>query len=402
MLTTAEASRAIAGAMPGFDATRVALDAASGRILRQAVHAERDQPPFDRVTMDGIAIRFERFAAGQRRFPIAFTQHAGDPMTPLQDPTRCAEVMTGTALPEGADTVIPVERISVNGGQAELEAGYAPTENQFVHARASDHGKGLEILKPGARITPLDVAILASCGLADVAVTRTPVVRVVSTGNELVPAGRPVADHQIRLSNGPALEAMLKQQGFSDSTHDHLPDQPDLLNERIAAHLERADVLVLSGGVSMGKADFVPGVLESLGVRKVFHRVSQRPGKPLWFGTGPRGQAVFALPGNPVSALVCCRHYVLPALLAASGIDPVQPVPARLEEAVDFTPALTFFLPVRLSYSEQGEILATPVATNTSGDFTALGGTDGYVELDAEQQAFAAGQVVPCHRWDRP
>ena len=195
---------------------------------------------------------------------------------------------------------------------------------------------------------------------------------------------------------------MLTAEGFGDCHDLHLPDEPVLLRERLGTLLDEADVLVLSGGVSMGKADFVPQVLQELGVELVFHKISQRPGKPMWFGIGPRGQAVFALPGNPVSTLVCCRQYVLPALLLASGRSPARPAAAALTGDFSFSPKLTCFLPVRVSVDEDGRLAATPVPTNTSGDFAALSGTDGYVELALEQDEFAAGTVVPLHRWSAP
>ena len=185
----------------------------------------------------------------------------------------------------------------------------------------SDHEQGFEVLRSGTQIAAPDIAIIASCGREHVSVASLPTIRVISTGNELIPAGRAIADHQIRMSNGPALVAMLAEQGFVDSTHDHIVDEPETLRQRINEHLGNAAVLILSGGVSMGKADFVPQVLDELGVSIVFHKISQRPGKPMWFGIGPQGQVVFALPGNPVSSLVCCRQYVLPALFAASGRD---------------------------------------------------------------------------------
>ena len=149
----------------------------------------------------------------------------------------------------------------------------------------------------------------------------------------------------------------------------------------------------------MGKADFVPQVLQKLGVNVVFHKISQRPGKPMWFGIGPKQQAVFALPGNPVSTLVCCRHYVLPALNGASGASPGNPEFAALAQDVAFRPKLTCFLPVRLVSNAAGTLLALPVHTNTSGDFASLSGTDGYVELALEDTFFETGTTVPLHRW---
>ncbi len=398
MITVAEARDAIRGAMPAFDTEAVPVDEANGRILRQSVVAERDQPPFDRVMMDGIAINYGDFDAGTRKFPIQSTQHAGDEQQSLRA-GNCIEIMTGASLPDNADCIVPVERITVTHGVAEIEAGYEAEERQFIHPRASDHAKDTELLMPGTRISPMDVAIINSCGLTEVEVARSLVVRVISTGNELVPAGESIEPHQIRMSNGPAIIAMLGQHGYTTSEHDHIKDDLASLRERIGIHLDEADVLVLSGGVSMGKADYLPQVLADLGVEVVFHKISQRPGRPMWFGIGPTKQAVFALPGNPVSTLVCCRQYVIPALDTASGLAERPPEFASLAQDVTFMPKLTCFLPVRLVSSVGGPVLAMPVHTNTSGDFASLSGTDGYVELALEKSNFPTGAAAPLHRW---
>jgi molybdopterin molybdotransferase len=402
MLTTAQASRAITESMPDFGTESVALELAAGRVLRQRVTAERDQPPFDRVTMDGIAVRFASLDSGNRQFGIQGTQNAGDPVQSLQSDDGCIEIMTGGVLPKGCDCIIPVERISVDDGIAVIEENYEASARQFIHPQGSDHVDGHEVLQPGSVITPMDVAIIASCGLSEVEVGRAPIIRVISTGNELVAPGLPVAAHQIRMSNGPALVAMLSEQGFAHSSHDHLSDDVEILEREIGRHLDAADVMILSGGVSMGKADFVPQVLESLGVKVVFHKISQRPGKPMWFGIGPKGQAVFALPGNPVSSLVCCRQYVLPAMLRASGRHDSLPCFAVLAEDVTFGANLTCFLPVRTSSRDDGSVSAVPVPTNTSGDFAALSNTDGYVELRLEDSEFPAGSILPLHLWESP
>jgi molybdopterin molybdotransferase len=402
MISVAEASRAIAESMPAYDTEPAGLDEACGRILRQDVTAERDQPPFDRVTMDGIAISFDALHEGARRFRIQGTQHAGDTVQTLSATDHCIEIMTGGVRPEGTDCIVPVERITVEDGVVLIEEGYKAERNQFIHPQGSDHRKGHKVLAAGVEITPMDIAIIASCGLENVEVARQPSVRVISTGNELVPAGEPIESHQVRLSNGPALVAMLTAQGFDDTAHEHLIDDPAVLEVRLGSLLRESDVLILSGGVSMGKADYVPQVLAKLGVEVVFHKISQRPGKPMWFGIGPDNQVVFALPGNPVSTLVCCRQYVLPALYQASGRAARAAEVAVLTEDVVFEADLTCFLPVRLAGIEGGATGATPVPTNTSGDFASLSGTDGYVELAREGSEFCAGTIVPLHRWDKP
>jgi len=402
VLSTKDASKAIAESMSAFDSEDVALKDVPGRILRQSIRAERDQPPFDRVTMDGIAIDYASLSSGSRRFAIQSTQAAGDPVQTLEDSGNCIEIMTGAVMSKNADCVIPVERISVADGVAQIEADYSATRNQFIHPQGSDHRKGTEVIIAGTIITPMEIAIIASCGLERVSVSKQPTISVISTGNELVPPGRSIEDHQIRLSNGPALIAMLMGQGFERSEHEHLIDEPESLEKSLASHLDRSDVLLLSGGVSMGKADYVPQILTNLGVKLIFHKISQRPGLPMWFGIGPNNQAVFALPGNPVSTLICCRHYVLSALFLASGRRARQAETVILAEDVTFKPDLTCFLPVRLTGNCRGKLMAQPAPTNTSGDFTSLSGTDGYVELNKEMSEFPKDSPVPLHRWDAP
>jgi molybdopterin molybdotransferase len=280
VLTTAEALEQVLAAMPKLAAEAAAVSAATGRILRQTVVAERDQPPFDRVMMDGIALAYADLVAGTTSFPIQCTQMAGEPAKHLEA-GKAIEIMTGASLPVGADCIVPVERITIDDGVATLEDGYEVEERQFIHPRASDHAQGSELLVPGKRISPLDIAVITSAGLTEVAVSRAPVIRIISTGDELVPAGERIEPHQVRMSNGPAMQALLEKHGYTDCEHDHLVDERDVLKEWIAVHLDAADVIILSGGVSMGKADYVPEVLAELGVEVIFHRISQRPGRSL-------------------------------------------------------------------------------------------------------------------------
>lgn len=394
MIPVHEAWQRIVEVLPETETEHVPVEAAAGRILTRAVTAERDQPPFDRVMMDGIAIRH----TGGRRFRVRATRHAGDPSVPLGSAEHCIEIMTGAVLPPGADTVVPIERLRIADGTAELEPGYEPEPGQYVHRRASDHAAGTRLLAPGCRLGAPEVAVLASQGLAEVPVGRQPAAAVVSTGNELVGPGHAVAPHEIRLSNGPAILASLLEHGFAGSRHMHLRDDPAVMRERLGEVLAEYPVLILSGGVSRGKADHVPGIMAELGIPRVFHRVSQRPGKPMWFGAG-HGRLVFALPGNPVSALVCFRRYVLPALLRAAGLASLPAETALLGADYEFRPALTCFLPVRAGTDGDGRLLATPAPTNTSGDFSALAGTAGFVELELASERFPAGTPVALHRW---
>ena len=398
MLTTAEALQTVLAETPSTTTESVAVSNSTGRVLREVIRAERDQPPFDRVMMDGIAFAGSDYDSGQRSFPVQGMQAAGDEVLTL-DSGHCIEIMTGASLPNGANCIVPVERISLVSGVASIEADYEVQQDRFIHPRGSDYAVGAHLLNPGKRITPLDIAIIASCGVTDVEVARDPVIRVISTGNELVAAGESIQPHQIRMSNGPAVMSLLQSHGYQRNQHDHIVDDVSVLTARLAQHLEEADLLILSGGVSMGKADYVPQVLADLGVEVLFHKISQRPGKPMWFGKAAGGQLVFALPGNPVSALVCCRHYVIAALEKGSAATTRAPEFAVLAANVSFAPDLTCFQPVKLISNAAGQVLAMPVKTNTSGDFASLSATDGYVELAKGQTEFTAGTPVFLHRW---
>lgn len=394
-----EALQIIVDHMPRWPATRVTLADALGAVLREPLVAERDQPPFDRVTMDGIAIASPALAAGRREFRIGGVQAAGAPALRLDSTDQCLEVMTGAVLPAGADTVVPVERIARSEAAVTLEPGYEPRAGQFIHRRGSDHRQGAVLLPAGRRIGPPEMAILTVGGHADVAITRPPRIAVISTGDELVPAGEPIEDYQIRSSNDRAIEAALRRRYFTQVSRVLLRDDPELLKREIGRLHESSDLLILSGGVSMGQFDHVPATLAALGVQVLFHKVMQRPGLPIWFGRDDRGKVAFALPGNPVSSLICLVRYVLPGLDAALGAAPGAQAWLKLAEDVDFTPDLTLFLPVTLAWNEDGEVRGSPKSTNTSGDFVALGGTDGFVELPRGRDHFPAGYAAKFFAW---
>ena len=399
MTEVAEAEKLIFEHLPSLRASREPLGACIDRVLAEDVTADRDQPPFDRVTMDGIAIAGGDWASGVRAFGIAGTQAAGAPPLALDGPARCVEVMTGAMLPRGADTVIPVERIARDGGIATVDPRATVTPRQYVHPRGSDLRAGGLLLAAGTRIGPPEIAVLASAGRATVAVAALPHVAIVSTGDELVDVDEPLAEYQIRSSNDRAIEGSLVRARLARVTRARLRDDAATLRKELATLLERADVLVLSGGVSMGQFDLVPGVLAELGARRIFHRVQQRPGKPLWFGVGPGARPIFALPGNPVSTLVCATRYLLPALRVAAGLTAQPAEQARLAAPAEAFAELTHFMPVKVAWSAAGVTLATPCPTNTSGDFAALAGTDGFVELSAQRGEHPEGTVARLFRW---
>ena len=368
-------------------------------ILRENIYGERDQPPFDRVAMDGIALDSSAVRNGRRSFAIEAVQAAGDAPLKLRQRSGCIEAMTGAMLPLGCDTVVPVEDISVTDGLASLKDGTCVGPWDNVHRRGTDSRQGALLLEAGTRLSPPEVAIAAGAGMARVRVSAQPMLAVVSTGNELVEPGEPLLPHQIRRSNVYGVIAALRRHGVQRVADDHVHDQPDEMRARLQQHLGTHDVLILSGGVSMGRFDLVPTLLGELGVRRVFHKVAQRPGKPLWFGVAQSGTAVFALPGNPVSTLTCLSRYVIPALLASMGSTKPAVRAIALAAPVTVTSKFVQYIPVRTQVDDWGRDWALPRPTNTSGDFTALAGTDGFVELPAGPDTYPKGFVTRLFRW---
>ncbi len=399
MISPAEADELIGRHLTCLPTVSLPLLQCAGAVLREDIFAERDQPPFDRVTMDGIALASAAVIRGAREFTVQASQAAGDAPLTLASPQACIEVMTGTPLPEGCDCVVPVEQITTQDGVASLRQDVEVQPWKNVHRRGTDARQGARLLAAGMRLGPPEIALAAAAGKARIQVASQPMLAVISTGSELIEPGEPILAHQVRRSNAYAIAAALQLHGYQRIATEHIRDDAAELEARLKFHLETHDVLVLSGGVSMGRLDLVPQVLEALGVRRVFHKVAQRPGKPLWFGVAPTGAVVLALPGNPVSTAVCVSRYVLPALSAASGRQAVPPESIALGGAFTVTPALAFFLPVRLVTDERGCCRAIPRPTQGSGDFTALAGTDGFVELPPGPKTYPAGFVAPLYRW---
>jgi molybdopterin molybdotransferase len=379
-------------------AERRALQECAGRVLRQDVQAERDNPPFDRVCMDGVAVASAAFDGGQRRFRLQGTQAAGEVPLVLAQPDAAIEIMTGAVLPPGTDSVIPLEEYDLAGGELTLKDGATAEPWRNVQRRGSDSKPGVPMLIDGTRLGAAEIAVVASAGLAHVLVSRPPRVAVISTGNELIEAGQPIADHQVRRSNAHGVAAALKLNGYHAVTDAHLPDEEAVMRTRLGALLATHDTLVLSGGVSKGKFDFVPSALKALGVVEVFHEVAQRPGRPMWFGVGPQGQLVFGLPGNPVSTLVCLVRYVLPALRATTGQQHAVVDRVATSEAMSGR-KMTYFMPVQLGHSNAGTSLARARPPHGSGDFLALAGTDGFIELPPQGDGYPAGFVADFYRW---
>jgi molybdopterin molybdotransferase len=386
MVSVSEAERIILGHLYKAASEKVAFTQACGRVLAEEIKADRDLPPFNRATMDGVAISFEGFEKGERKFQVEGIQAAGQAQLSLSDKKSCIEIMTGAPLPIGTDTVIPYEVISIQGKTVSLSEGKIQ-QGQNIHLKSSDAKQGETLLIKGVKLSPAEIALLASVGKREVLVYRTTNAAVISTGDELVEVDQIPLSHQIRKSNSYALGAALQTLGVNADSF-HMKDNKEEIAQELRTILEKYELIILSGGVSKGKFDFVPEVLESLGVKKLFHGVSQRPGKPMWFGCSSKN-FVFALPGNPVSTFMCFQRYVVP-WLASSLNGSLKTSMAILAKDFSFAPQLTYFLQVKLE-NENGRLMAYPMVGGGSGDFANLKDVDGFLQLPLEQTEFKAG-----------
>jgi molybdopterin molybdotransferase len=399
MIPPAEAD-ALLASLPRNPEVTLPLARCQGRVLRENVAADRPQPPFDRVAMDGIAFAFADWERGLRRFPVQGVQKAGEKPKRLSGEGGCLKAMTGAVLPAGADCIAPVEDVVFEGGEAVLRDGFAAAPMRFVHRAGSDCAAGDILVPAGTVLEASHLGAAAACGKPNLRVAETPGVAVIATGDELVDPGRAPAPHQIRRSNPHAVEAALRKRRIDRIALLHCRDDAARLKAAIEGVLGKCQALILTGGVSMGDVDHVPQVLKSLGVRPVFHKILQKPGKPFWFGLAAGDRPVFGLPGNPASVLVCLHRYVIPALLRAMGAEErvFAPLPC-VAEALPPPGRLTQFRPATFAYDPDGRLRAAWMPNQGSGDFTAWGRAQGFVEVPAGEAPVAAGTPLRAWLW---
>ncbi|MGG8495976.1 molybdopterin molybdotransferase MoeA [Tenacibaculum sp. TC6] len=415
MITVEQAKHIILENTQDFGVEEIPFLEAVGRVLKEDIVADRDFPPFNRVAMDGIAINYRFFEYGIRDFKIEGIQPAGAPQQSMENAAHCYEVMTGACLPDNTDTVIRYEDVAINTLMATVTIDKI-TEGQNIHVQGSDKTKEEILIKKNTLISAAEIGVLATVGKAMVKVARLPKVMIVSTGDELVDVNENPLDHQIRRSNVYTLVSLLNNLKIPAETS-HIADEKSVLKEKIATFLQKYDVLLFSGAVSKGKFDFLPEVLNELGVKKLFHSVSQRPGKPFWFGIAEalninnavstekpsenkyqKNTTVFAFPGNPVSTFVNCLVYFYPWYKKSTEIISEEKT-VILAEDITFKPNLTYFLQVKLTI-KNGQLYATPIQGNGSGDLASLVETDGFIELPkTEEIVFKKGSVFPVITW---
>ena len=339
MITVAEALAYVLQQQNEYGIDAVPLLQCAGRMLARDVCADRDYPAFDRVMMDGIAIRSAALQNGVKTFKVQAVQAAGDAPLTLASTKHCVEIMTGAVLPQDADVVIPYEEITLANNVAVVNTTNVQSY-QNIHKKGIDKAAGTLMLAAGTQLTAAHTSVLASVGMGIVPVKRLPRVAVCSTGNELVDIDAQPLPHQIRRSNQYMLAALLQSEHITPALH-HLPDDKEVMTTVLSDVIHRYDVVLLSGAVSKGKYDYLPAVLESLGMKTIFHRIAQRPGKPMLFGKLGNGTLVFGLPGNPISTFACYQIYFKAWLYKC--LQHKRPVvAARLAGAVVFKPNLSY------------------------------------------------------------
>lgn len=367
------------------------LEQALGRVLDETIRAEEDFPRFVRAMMDGFAVCV---ADAGREAEVVDQVAAGHTSSCRIEPGRCAEIMTGAPCPPGTEAVVMVEHTERVGNRVKLPAAVKP--GQHVQAIGELCRKGTVTLTPGAEISPLVVGHLAALDRRTVKVRDLPAVAVISTGDELVPVGAPLQDGQIRDSNGPMLVALSRQVGVVSVLLLHARDTEESLRKTLRA-AQDADFVVLTGGVSMGKFDLVPRMVEAMGAAPVFHKATQKPGKPLLLATG-QGRLLFGLPGNARSTHFCFTRYVAPALRRFMGHAPAIALgTGRLAQAYACKSNRTLFVPMRADPDDTGGWHLQPLTDQGSADIYNVARANVYARFEPGEHHLDAGTPLPFH-----
>ena len=391
-----EAWRRVADTLSPLPSGRCTLDESLGLVLSEDIVATENTPPFASSAMDGYAV-IAGDSALQRR--VIGEQDAGPIQALVVKEGTAARIMTGAALPDGADAVIPVEDTIEEEGIVRLSAEVSP--GQYVRPVGQDIASGDIVLQRGARIGPAEIGLLATVGCTDVPVHPRPRVAVMATGDELVPPDQTPGPGRIRDSNSYALVAAIRAAGCTPIHLGLVEDSLDALRMALLKGVTKADMVLTSGGVSMGARDLIKPLLEELGTVH-FGRLSQKPGKPLTYAT-VRGKPVFGLPGFPVSSLVSVENFVRPALRLIGGHSALwrPEVSVRLAHKVRHAPDRTEFQRATLENSD-GEFLATTTGAQVSGRLKSLVGANALLRLPAGRGDFGQGERVTAVLIDRP
>lgn len=393
MIPVAQAIQTMLDRVRRLEAVTVPLHGAVGMVLAEDVASDVDMPPFDKSAMDGFAVIATDLAEAPRALRVTQDVPAGAVPTRAVQSGECARIMTGAPVPEGADTVVMVEQTEPGPGADEVTFAGPVVKGRNICWRGEDVRAGDAVLGAGHAVRAAEAGTLAACGRAEVAVYRRPSVAVLSTGDEIVPIDQAPGAGQIRDANSHYVAARLARLGIEAVRLGIAPDEPAALRAALARGLE-SDVLAVSGGVSMGDRDLVPGLLRELGVELFFEKVAMQPGKPTVFGR--RGATlVFGLPGNPVSVLVAGELFLVPAVKAMMGFAAVHPPrhAARLVERAKHRPGRVAHVPGRLEEGDAGPIVR-PLSYHGSAHIHALSQANCLIVLPADVAVVEAPATV--------
>jgi molybdopterin molybdotransferase len=395
MLTYEQARRKVIEQVEKAKAPRATANAsvwdALGFVLAEEVKTDRDYPPFHRSTRDGYAVRAAEVSAGATLRCVAEIK-AGDSVTQPLAPGSCVQIMTGAAVPDGADAIVMIEHTNRDGDSVRFER--AAQRGQNIVPRGSEAKRAETILSPGMRLGYAELALAAQVGATQLRCASKPRAAILSTGDEVVSIDQQPGAFQIRNSNSVSLGAQVRLAGGEPVLLGNAADRVDDLRDKISRGLLE-DVLILSGGVSMGKYDLVETVLKDLGAQFYFDAVAIRPGRPAVFGKCG-GTFVFGLPGNPVSTMVTFELFVAPAIDLLSGA-PARDLPlveAQLGAALNEKPGLAHFLPARVEWrGTTPEVKALP--WQGSGDIAALARANCFLVVAADRGQVSVGETMP-------
>jgi molybdopterin molybdotransferase len=388
MITVKEAQSLINGQSKNFGVEKIALQNVHGRVLAEDIFADRDYPPFNRAAMDGYAIRIVDFQEkGIKEFRLIEEIYAGALPAKKLSEGDCYKIMTGASTPLDADVILRVEDTEQIGSKVLFKIDQLK-KGQNIAKRGEDKKEGELVLRKDTRLFATEIAALAVLGKSNILVYKLPIVSIISTGDEVLPIDQPVLSHQIRESNSYALEGFLKNYNILVLNKKLVPDNKGKLTQAVSELID-SDILILSGGVSMGDADYVPEVLTDLGVEKIFHKVAIKPGKPLWFGKSKKG-VVFALPGNPMSVQVAFKIFVEPFLRKCFGLPELHSLKLPMAAQRKKKTKLDEYYPCMIEGDEFSSV--RPVVVNGSGDVTAALNSHG-IALQVTEE-LKVGEVV--------
>ena len=374
-----------------ISAETLAIETARGRVLAYDVFVPHDVPGFRNSAMDGYAVRGEDLPnEGEKLFSLAGTILAGGDEAPRVTADTCVRITTGAPIPDGADTVVMKENTRIEGEWIRIATGTLMGAN--VRPAGEDYRAGDKAMDRGMRLNPAALGALASFGQTHVDVVRRPRAVLLTTGDELVAPGNDLGFGQIYDSNRYSLAALMEDQGIEIVRHERIGDDPSALEAALSRGADDADIVVSSGGVSAGEADFMPKLIERVGKVHLW-KVRMRPGMPFLCGQ-IRNSLVFALPGNPVSGVVTFLTLVRPMLDTMTGATPRPMLRARLTETIRKRHPRAEFQRARLASDEQGTLWASPIERQGSGMLRGVVDAHGLIALPHEGSEFAEGNVV--------